>query len=522
MSFRELVTLPLRRCWHTVKPILLTLDHWLVALAVPFGVHIQPRWQRFGVLMGIYLVIYLVALLPVPVLPLAALLFGYLGVIAVGRAWVANEKRRAAIVKKLDNTNPDSLPDLRGSALLSALQLIILFPLLFRELQERFDLFKIPAGATFLTWMAFTFDTVSRSLLEWFGPSDPSTYKIEAASFSGRLVVLLKRLTVDLILIQGIIRIFAITTTTREGVEALRQDTDMTRRLGKRAVESLIELLASPDTELRRRAALVLGELRDQRAVEPLIARLQDADSDVRWQAAESLGILGDPRAVQPLLQTLGDPEQAVRSEVVDALELIAAPESIPPLIQTLLGDGPGPVRAAAAEALKRLKNPEAVPPLIQALKDGEAEVCRAAAEALGPMRDPRAVGPLLEAVADPSVPAWVRYESCRSLEQLRDGRAVQPLLQLLADADDFLRKCAIHALGRLRDTEAVPPLLPALSDAAKEIREAVAIALGELKDARASEGLVTLLSDPDENVRVAASTALEQINGTVPTEAGG
>jgi hypothetical protein len=43
----------------------------------------------------IYVVIYLVALLPVPVLPLVALAVGYVGVIAVGQAWVANEKQRA-------------------------------------------------------------------------------------------------------------------------------------------------------------------------------------------------------------------------------------------------------------------------------------------------------------------------------------------------------------------------------------------------------------------------------------------
>ena len=44
---------------------------------------------------------------------------GYLGILGVGRAWVANEKQRTAIARKLSDTDPDTLPDLRISALLS-------------------------------------------------------------------------------------------------------------------------------------------------------------------------------------------------------------------------------------------------------------------------------------------------------------------------------------------------------------------------------------------------------------------
>src|SRR5262245_31670346 len=116
-------------------------DRGLVALAALFGVTMPTPGRRFAVFLGVYAALYLLALLPVPALSLAGLVLAYLGVVAVGRAWVANEKRRADIAKKLDNTDPDSLPDLRWLALVSALQLAILFPLLYYRLHEQFDLF---------------------------------------------------------------------------------------------------------------------------------------------------------------------------------------------------------------------------------------------------------------------------------------------------------------------------------------------------------------------------------------------
>lgn len=515
MSFRDWVIVPLRHFWQRVKPVLLFLDRCLVAVAVPFGVRIQPRLQRFGVLAGIYVILYLIGLLPVPLLALTALALGYLGVLAVGRAWVANEKLRTAIVKKLVNGDPDALPDLRGSALLSALQLLILFPLIFQRLQQEFQLFRnVPETAGFGTWFAFTFEWVSRTVLEWFGSQDPKGPRIEAVSLWGKLLVLAKRLTIDLILIQGILRLYAIVTTTREGVEALRQDADMTRRLGRRAVEPLIELLWHSDRELRARAAQVLGELRDARAVEPLMLAVGDADADVRWNVATALGGIGDGRAIEPLVRALHDPEPSIRSAAVEALAKVADRRAVPLLLEMAEGSDPSASRAAAIDALKRFGDTRAVEPLIRVLEGGEEEVRRAAAEALGELKDGRAVEPLIRVAADRSAPAWVRYDSVRALEQLDDDRAVEPLLRLLSDPDAFLRKCAIHALGKLGGSQAVGPLLAVLEDPAKEIREATALALGELADARAIEPLARLLRDTEEDVRAAAAQALTALKG--------
>jgi hypothetical protein len=139
------------------------VDRLLVFVATPFGVRVTDARRRYAILLGIYAVIYILGVLPIPVVPLVALTIGYIGVLAVGRAWVANEKERTLIAKKLKDGNPDEMPDLRGTALASALQLVILFPLIFQQVQWHFGLYSVPEGANFWTWFVFTLDSYDKS-----------------------------------------------------------------------------------------------------------------------------------------------------------------------------------------------------------------------------------------------------------------------------------------------------------------------------------------------------------------------
>src|SRR5262249_58423305 len=77
------------------------LDQTLVWLATPFGVKVFSPTRRYAQMLSIYACVYLLALLPVRWVPLIALAVGYIGVLAIGRAWVKNEKMRTAIAKKL-------------------------------------------------------------------------------------------------------------------------------------------------------------------------------------------------------------------------------------------------------------------------------------------------------------------------------------------------------------------------------------------------------------------------------------
>jgi HEAT repeat protein len=476
MWFRTYVVLPLRRFWfNALKPTLLALDDALVAFGAVFGTSIRDRVTRALVGQGIYLVLYLIALFAPPGVALAALLFGYVGVIAVGRAWVANEKLRTAIAKKLDDRDPDRLPDLRLAALGSALQLIVLFPLLFYNLQRLFVPFRVPEGANWLSWLEFTFEPNLSDAVS----GDGITF--DARQGVGRHLITLKRLTVDLILIQGILRLFAITATAREAVQALKKDPEMARRLGRRAVEPLIDRLGDDDAAVRENAAWVLGQVGDARAVEPLAKALTDPVAKVRWRAATSLGAIRDGAAVEPLIRALSDEDLGARTAAAQALAELGDRTAVLPLLTVLRSTAAAQTRAAAVLALQGLGDPAAVEALLEALADAHDDVSRAAALALGRLRDGRAVEPLVGLVADRARSELLRYDAARALGALGGPKGVAALVQALGDADPLLRQVAAGALAEAKAREAIPALRQALNDADEGVRARAAEALEAL-----------------------------------------
>lgn len=122
--------------------------------------------------------------------------------------------------------------------------------------------------------------------------------------------------------------------------------------------------------DVRRYAAIALGELRDRRAISSLIRVLQmDTDVRVRKAAAYALRWMGSAAPIDPLVH-------ALQSEHDDVA-----------------------VRGTAAESLGEMGAHQALPSLIAALQDSSAEVRFWSAFALGALGDARAL-PALERVA--------------------------------------------------------------------------------------------------------------------------
>lgn len=251
-----------------VARALAALDRALCAFAVPFGVRVADPRKRYAIMLSVFAAIYVLGALPVTVVPLLALAAGYVGVLAIGRAWVLNEKERAAIAKKLKDADPDAMPDLRWTALVSALQLLLLLPILFLQLQRQFHLYKVHEAHTFLDWVWFSLDkTYLKALPDWTTLYGIHHSSIDFDSVWGRHLVLLSRLTFDWILIQGIIRLLAIRATINEAVAALKADPEMAVRVGRRAAPALIEKLSDPDRAVRGAAANALMQLGDPHGI---------------------------------------------------------------------------------------------------------------------------------------------------------------------------------------------------------------------------------------------------------------
>jgi len=333
------------------------LDRCLIAVAWPLGAQAPNTGRRYASFLGSYGAVYALASLPVRWLPLAALALGYLGILAVSRAWSANEDRRTQIARKQLLGNADELPDLRLLALLSAAQLPVLFPLLFQQLQEHFQLYRIPPGTDFWSWLAFTFDSFCKAFVNWMDIYAVRFTEIEYASPWGQHLVLFKRLTFDYILIQALFRILEIRARVREGGAAVRYDADLAARLGKRVVPVLLRTLRDLDPQVRRQAALALGAIKDRRAVEPLGQALQDECTAVREAAAQALGELGDPRGVDLLVGILHKDESDKivlyhdRQDAAQALAKLGIPQALEPLVEAL-HDARARVRTAAYRAL--------------------------------------------------------------------------------------------------------------------------------------------------------------------------
>jgi hypothetical protein len=265
---------PLLAPLRAVGAAFAALDRAFAWCAVPFGVNIADPRRRFPLLLGLYAVIYLDAALAPPASALLGLAFGYVGVLAINRAWVRNEKERTLIVKKLAHGDPDRMPDLRWTALVAALQLLILFPLAFMRLHDEFGWFVVHPDATFGSWFWFAIDkTYLRALPDWSVLYGVHISSIDVSAAWSRHMVLLSRLTFDYILIQGVLRLLAIRATIGEAVAAVKSDPDMSVRLGRRAIAPLTAKLRDPDKGIRGAAANALTQLGAHDALRLLVEK---------------------------------------------------------------------------------------------------------------------------------------------------------------------------------------------------------------------------------------------------------
>ncbi len=519
------------------------IDHLLVRASNLFGVTVASPLQRYLVFQGIFLVLFVLGALPLPVLPLLALGYGYVGVLAVGRAWVRNEKRRLAIAKKVVAGDPDRLPDLRWVALLSALQLLVLFPLIFYQVNRHFHLYKVADDATLWTWLAFTLDSYNKAILgvlQLYG-FDRTHVEFAPGTSWGRHLVLLSRVTFDLLLIQGIIRLFAIRESINDAVMAISRDPALTLAVGRRTVPSLIVRLQTADPVVRTCAAEVLGLLNDSRAVGPLLGALvSDKDGGVRSAAARSLGRMQARQAREALLKALHDPAAEVGAAAAGALgRLGEAGETVEALLVALRDRDPD-MRANAAHALAELGDEKVLELLLDAgLHDSEASVRARVIEALKQRWSDLATDRLMAQLPPPNESLlgrlfWrkpraeqeeqvlLRRRSAEALGHLGEKRAVDGLVGALRDEDRMVRRSALEALGKLAEPRALEPVLGMLRDRERDVRIETAKTLTLLDQKKAVEPLLLAWKkETDGEVRLHLGQAVQRLDPQAAEQAG-
>lgn len=181
-------------------------------------------------------------------------------------------------------------------------------------------------------------------------------------------------------------------------------------------------------------------------------------------QALAARAAIDGERVVPALADALVDPSPAVRRHAAEGLlaaahadlEGAAAVERLTPQLVARLEDPDAEVRAVAAAVLASASphtSPRAADALVARLDDPAREVRENALGALAGLRSPGepVIGALLVTLRDDAAPS-VRGEAARALGALRprDAAVVEGLIAALGDADPYVRRQAVRALGKL------------------------------------------------------------------------
>ena len=121
----------------------------------------------------------------------------------------------------------------------------------------------------------------------------------------------------------------------------------------RRVADPLIQALKDNESNVRGHAAEALGEINDTSAIGSMFQVLLDDQNQVRYSVGRALVKLGKP-AVDPLIDALKVNQAIVREIAATALGEINDTKANGPLIQAL-GDENGDVRASAALSLAQI-----------------------------------------------------------------------------------------------------------------------------------------------------------------------
>lgn len=211
-------------------------------------------------------------------------------------------------------------------------------------------------------------------------------------------------------------------------------------KIGKPAVDTLVQVLDDPDPYNRSRAVEALREIGDESAIKPLEAKLNDPNKLVQVQVAAALHTMGQTNPARKIiLDALSDENVQTRRVAARALAEIV---DNPPLKSVLeaLKDTDADVRNHAALAVGKLGSPEAVQPLVKMLLEDESDQVKAsAADSLGKIGKP-AVEPLIKllgGVNDMELTIWI----VQTLGTIGDKRAIKPMEKLYRETSNVVLK---------------------------------------------------------------------------------
>ncbi len=292
-------------------------------------------------------------------------------------------------------------------------------------------------------------------------------------------------------------------------------------------IDQLINALKDPFISVQKEAVLSLGKMKNEKAARALIFTL--ANKDLHELSSMTLINIGKP-AVVSLINALKDNNFEIRQSAAKALGEIGDAKAVEPLIASVVDKD---LRLTAVEALVKIGTPS-IKPLVAMFSSSDEDTIQVTVEVLQkigyqPVSQADKISYFYAArkwdelvkIGQPALDALInnalnnnslaiRQSAAKALGEIGDSRAVEPLIESLKDINLGVQNVAIEALTKI-GSPAVEALITALNVGDWFIQEKIAIILGMIKDFRAIEYLVDLLND--SKVKKVAFESLIKIN---------
>jgi HEAT repeat protein len=205
--------------------------------------------------------------------------------------------------------------------------------------------------------------------------------------------------------------------------------------MGPAGIHALLENLRDPATDLSSPVSITLKRMV---AAAPLVRPLlKDENPEIRRRAAYVLGGIRDPSTLEDLIYRLSTelfPPFYLGPDVEDREELVEPVDW---------------VRVAVANALGEFGDPRGLEMLKRSLEDESSEVRDAAVRALGTLRDVRATPWLIEFRREEK-DKKIRRHVLEALGNIADPKAIEALLAELASTGDLVGAwTALESVGK-------------------------------------------------------------------------
>lgn len=278
--------------------------------------------------------------------------------------------------------------------------------------------------------------------------------------------------------------------------------------LGRKALETVVAHLKSPDSDVRAKAAEILGAAGNKAALGMLKGMLGDRDKYVRIAAARALWELGSPAGVKTVYTILNDiPPQGT------------VPVTNAPLVELKI-ISQNKIRENAMAALAWMKGEKAAPELYKLKNDNYGTIRDAAARELAKLGHEEELSQFTEALA--SEDEAIRYESAALMGRICSAAAAGALKALLASEKSVrVRMAALDAVKcNPSRKEAAEELLKLADDQNPTIKHKAVGAMAGIKDARVQAKQAEIAaSSNDIRLKISAQKGLT-LAGALPDKA--